>query len=400
MPRAVYLPLILAALAMVATLPGRTHGLGLVTEPLLADLALDRVTFGYLNLWATLIGAAFCLPCGWLIDRIGGRVVLLVVTLGLSAAVLGVARAETGWGDLLLPGLFLLILLTRGLGQSALSVVSLAVMGRTVGRSGFAVGLYSVIVGVGFMAAFSLIRACFRDWHLGWREVWAGISLAVAAFGVVAALLLTRYREVAESADVATTGATLTEALRSPAFWVFAGAMSLYGLVSAGISLFNESILKERGFDRDTFLTITAFSPLIGLAANLATGGLASRVPLHRLLVAAMALMAAALAAYPFVETLEHVYAYAVVWAAAGGMVTVLFFAAWRRGYGTAHLGAIQGAAQMATVLASAVGPALFAEGQRAFGSYVPVFQWTAVAAGLFALAACLAPLPRPESGD
>ena len=27
----------LAALAMVATLPGRTHGLGLITEPLLAD---------------------------------------------------------------------------------------------------------------------------------------------------------------------------------------------------------------------------------------------------------------------------------------------------------------------------------------------------------------------------
>ena len=32
-----------AAAAMVATLPGRTHGLGLVTEPLLADLGVVGV---------------------------------------------------------------------------------------------------------------------------------------------------------------------------------------------------------------------------------------------------------------------------------------------------------------------------------------------------------------------
>jgi hypothetical protein len=34
----------IAALAMVGTLPGRTQRLGLVTEPLIADLHLDRVT--------------------------------------------------------------------------------------------------------------------------------------------------------------------------------------------------------------------------------------------------------------------------------------------------------------------------------------------------------------------
>ncbi len=51
-----------AALAMVATLPGRTQGLGLVTEPLIADLGIDRVSYANVNLWATLLGAALCLP--------------------------------------------------------------------------------------------------------------------------------------------------------------------------------------------------------------------------------------------------------------------------------------------------------------------------------------------------
>src|SRR5690242_83364 len=67
---------IVAAGAMVATLPGRTQGLGLVTEPLLRDLHLGRLEYGTLNLWATLIGAAFCLPVGWLLDRLGTRSVL------------------------------------------------------------------------------------------------------------------------------------------------------------------------------------------------------------------------------------------------------------------------------------------------------------------------------------
>src|SRR6476646_2870665 len=80
-----------AAAAMVATLPGRTHGLGLVTEPLMAELNLGRVPFAALNFWATLIGAAFCLPVGWAIDRVGVRVVLAATLAALGAVVVAMA---------------------------------------------------------------------------------------------------------------------------------------------------------------------------------------------------------------------------------------------------------------------------------------------------------------------
>src|SRR5205807_3464673 len=85
----------IAALAMVGTLPGRTQGLGLVTEPLLADLQIDRVTYATLNLWATLIGALFCLPCGKLVDRWGSRGVLAGVSLALGATVLTMSSASS-----------------------------------------------------------------------------------------------------------------------------------------------------------------------------------------------------------------------------------------------------------------------------------------------------------------
>ena len=64
---------------MVGTLPGRSQGLGLITEPLLRDLGLDRVAFAQLNLWATLAGALFAIGIGRLMDRFGARTVLTVV---------------------------------------------------------------------------------------------------------------------------------------------------------------------------------------------------------------------------------------------------------------------------------------------------------------------------------
>ena len=388
---------VLAAIAMVATLPGRTHGLGLVTEPLLAELHLDRQTYGALNLAATLLGALFCLPCGWLIDRLGLRVVLAGVTAALGSVVVVMSRVPAGPATAWL--LFALVLLTRGFGQSALSVVSLALIGKTAGRrAGPAVGVYSFVTAVGFTAAFKLVEYADQQWKVDWRSLWAGIGVAVLGFAPAALLvrpagLASEEEPVERPAD----GLTLGQALATPAFWVFAVATSWYGLIAAGVSLFNQSILEERGFNRGVFLTITTVTPLIGLASNLATGWVATRWSMPRLLALSMVLLAAALLVFPFVTTLPEVYAYAATMGIAGGMVTVLFFGVWGPAFGPAHLGKIQGAAQMLTVLASAAGPLALSTSKEWTGSYVPLFQGAAVAALALAAVAWFTLLPRRE---
>src|SRR4051794_3470179 len=109
-----------AAAAMVATLPGRTHGLGLITEPLLADLGLGRVPFAALNFWATLIGAVICFPAGWAVDRLGVRLSLSVVLVALGAAVVAMGGVSAGGRtlDLLAPEVFL----GRGVESSSVSI--------------------------------------------------------------------------------------------------------------------------------------------------------------------------------------------------------------------------------------------------------------------------------------
>jgi MFS family permease len=414
-----------AALAMVATLPGRSHGLGVFTEPILCSLSLDRESYGFLNLWATLLGGLFCLPCGWLIDRVGTRAVLTAMTVALGAVVLAMSGVQgddaypltipipgrAAWFSVVfLPGLFLYLLLTRGLGQSGLSVASLSLIGRSAGRrTGLAMGVYACLTSIGFMATFAVLREVVSHRPDDWRPVWAGVGAAVAVAGVLCGLLV---RSRLLDADAAHHGGkedlsgpteaslTLGQALRSPAFWTFSLAISFFGMVSSGIALFNESILAERGFDKKVFLNVTLLGVPVGLAGNLVGGWLATRWPLPRLLALGVGGLALSLAAFPYVEMETQVYLYAAALAAAGGIITVCFFTVWRRGYGPGYLGQIQGAAQMLTVLFSALGPQLFASGQARLGSYLPLFPWLAAVALGLAVAAWLATLPRvsPES--
>ena len=75
-----------------------------------------------LNLWATLIGALFCLPVGWMIDSVGSRAVLTAIFVGFGASLLWFSQAQS-WQEL-----FGALILTRCLGQSALSVASITIV--------------------------------------------------------------------------------------------------------------------------------------------------------------------------------------------------------------------------------------------------------------------------------
>jgi hypothetical protein len=271
-------------------------------------------------------------------------------------------------------------------------------------KPGLAVGVYSFLVSLGFMGAFIALGAAFKSGN-DWRAVWAGIGWSLIGFGVLALILV---REPsAPAGEPAEPGAPANEnsltfgrAIATPVFWVFALATSYYGLVSSGHALFNESLLAERGFSREVYLRVLGFTPPIGLAANLLTGYLATRIRLGVLLSGGMLILAGTLAAFPHVSTLPQVYAYASGMAVAGGVVTVLFFTVWRQAFGPAHLGKIQAPAQLFTVIASSFGPLIFAAGHRAHGYYAPVMQNLAIVAAVFALAALVVPLPRKDIAE
>jgi MFS family permease len=382
----------IAALAMVATLPGRTQGLGLIAEPLMRDFGLERVGFAKLNLWATLIGSLFCLGFGPLLDRFGARFVLTLLAAALGGTVVAMSQ---GHG---LAWLAISLVLARGLGQSALSAASISLVGQWFqSRLAWAMAVYSVVLSLGFMIAFPLVGAAVEK--LGWRPAWFAVGLGILLLAPVTFLLVRRSPENAgvsldAEASTSTGGATLREALSTPAFWVFGVASALYLLVASGIGLFNESILAELGFPRSIYYQTLAVTALTALAGNFLGGWLGQRQAPGHLLGAAMALLAGGLVALPQLRSLAGILLQAVVMGVAGGFVTVIFFTFWSRTFGRRQLGRIQGAAQMLTVVASALGPLVLARCHELTGSYAAIFRWLAAVVGVFALAAVVVRLP------
>ena len=421
--------LMVAAAAMVGSLPGRTQGLGLVTEPLLVDLGIDRVSYATLNFWATLVGAGGALGVGYAVDRLGSRIVLTAVLVALGAVVCFMSLAGS------YAALAVWVTLTRALGQSALSVVSLAIVGHWfVRRIDRAMAAYSVAISVGFMAAFPLVGSAVQAW--GWRPAWMGIGLAIAAGLAPLAMLVVRRNPEAigllpdgddrgrreplattgepgrlkpapptertgssvaagfSRPDIVLAGYTWTAALAMPSFWVFALGTALYGLVASGIGLFNESILAERGFGPGVYYQTLAVTAMTALAGNFLGGWLSPLVPLGRLMAVSLFILAAGVLALPFVSTLTQVMAWASAMGLGGGLVMVLFFSVWGRVFGRLHLGRIQGAAQALTVVASAIGPLLLAWCLDWTGSYTAMFEILAAVIAAVAVAALLVSLP------
>ena len=390
-----------AAGAMVGTLPGRTQGLGLITEPLLRDLGLDRVTYAHVNLWGTLTGALFGIGIGRLMDRFGARSVLTAVTAVLGVIVCAMSQIHS------VPALAVSITLTRGFGQSALSVISIATVGHWfVRRIDAAMAVYSIALSIGFMAAFPAVGWLVQA--RGWRAAWLAVGLSLlCGLAPVCWLVVRRspadlglepdgLREREKVTETSSPGHGGTgdvpwvAAIATPAFWVFGLGTALYGLVASGIGLFNESILAERHFGPDVYYQTLAVTAMTGLGGNFLGGYLAGRIPLGRLLAASLFTLAGGLAILPHVSTFTHVMTWAAAMGIGGGILMVLFFSVWPRFYGRRDLGRIQGSAQALTVVASALGPLLLAVCVTWTGSYAVMFRVLAAivaANGIAALA-------------
>ena len=242
---------------MVGTLPGRTQGLGLITEPLLRDLGVSRVAYAQINLVATLVGALFCLGIGRLIDRAGQP----RRADGHRAR----ARARRAGDE---PGE--LASWPAGGRDVDARVRSERAVDRQPGDgrqvvpppADMAMAIYALAMSIGFMVAFPLVGALVLS--AGWRVAWAASASALCSSfwrrsrgcsidrrpRAIGARSGRRARCTVgrESARSSLAGWTLARRCASPAFWVFALASSAYGLVASGIGLFNESILAERGF--------------------------------------------------------------------------------------------------------------------------------------------------------
>lgn len=381
---------VLAALGMVATLPGRTVGLGLITEPLLRDLAIERTAYANLTFWATILGSTFSFVVGPAIDRFGVRVVLPATALLLGATTAAMGSSVTT------ASLIVFLILSRGFGQSALSTASVTCVGKWfTSRLGIALGVFSALVALGFATAIPLVGELLKS--VEWRSCWTGIGLVIGVLGLVTYFVMPRDAVAAIDIESEESEASTRwrDAMRAPAFWCFAIGTAFYYLVLSGLTLFNEAVIAELGFGNNVFIGAMAAMMGAGLIGNFVYGYLVRTVSVPRLLAANLFLLALVLFAFPWLKSPTRITLHAAAYGIVGGAFAVLFFAGFGKAFGQAHLGKIQGTAQVLGVVSSALGPKLLAETQASTGSFLPLFGWLAPIAIVLAILAWFTPMPK-----
>ena len=373
----------LAALAMVATLPGRTVGLGLITESLISEFGMTRTEYARFNMIATLLGTAGALIAGPLTDRFGIRVTLSGTLILLGCLVMTMSQWMTA------ATVMAFLILTRTVGQSALSTISVTSVGKWfTTRLAIAMGVFSVIVAIGFSVA--IVGAQTQIAIVGWRKVWMTIGLSILILGLLCVALARRGESSQQASEELGNGTVLTlrEALLTPCFWVFAIGMALYGGLIASVSLFNESILQELGFGQETFRYAMAGLMSAGLLGNMIAAWSARRIGLPRVMAVSLAILTIVMLTYDRLQSDWQVITHAGIFGFCGGVFSVLFFTGFGQAFGHTHLGKIQGCAQALAVIASALGPWWLADVQQRLGSY---FSAMTSAAPVFALVAICA---------
>lgn len=369
----------LCAVAFALTAPGQTDGISVFVDPMIDELGLSRSAVSTAYLLATLTSASLMPSAGRIIDRAGSQKSMLTIAIGFSLAIAATAGVR---GFVTLTAAFFFL---RLFGQGSLALVSsTAVAPWFVRRRGFAIGV-TTAVGASVLSLIpigsaAMIRA--TGWRMSWLVLAAIVLIVlvpIAARGIVdrpgdigQEPDGARLTELERSAMADQYGASFSrsEALRTPAFWVLAGAVATTSGIGTGLQFHQISMLGEQGLS--AIEAAANFLPqTVGvLLTTLLVGALTDRVGLRWIIVVGMATQATAMVAVPLIAPGFTALVYGLLLGSAGAIVRTSEAAATPKLYGLRELGSIRGVLRFVGVGSSALGPVVLAVGRELTGSY------------------------------
>ena len=376
--------LAVGAIGCIMTSPGQTYSIAVFIDSFITDLEASRSLVSTLYTVGTL-AASFALPfVGRLLDRRGSRFMIVTVSLflGLACIYMGFIRNAV----MLFLGFFAL----RMLGQGSLSLVSNNVINQWwVRRRGMAMGIAGMTAGVVGFGGFPILI----NWLIpiyGWRMAFMLLGLGVLVIMLPLGSIFIRnrpedfglYPDGANSAfsENSTTGKdlieehwTLSEALRTPSFWIAGAGLASGSMLSTGLIFHLFSIFKDSGLSATVAASV--FLPMAAATGIMHLGGgvLADRVPIRVILTISLLLQALTLIMAPFLHSVELALGFGLILGIRTGLGMVVSNVIWAKFYGRLHLGSITGVTTTIMVASSALGPMPFGVARDLMGSYTVV---------------------------
>lgn len=387
-----------AAAAQFMSGPGQSYSIAAFKDPMRTGLGISETHYSLAYGFATLLSGLSLPFVGHLVDRIGARRVLPVIAALLGAACLWMSHTTT------LPGLYVGFSMVRCLGQGALTLVSMWIVGEWFSKRR---GLAASIAGLGgslSVMIFPLLNS-FLISHFDWRTGWSILAIAVWLVLILPTIVFLRDRP--EDIGLHPDGITPTdlqatppdvvqatgheflpteyswsvgEALRDVTFWRLLSVPAASGMVITGLIFHQVAVLGSRGVKPFWALGLISLQAVVATIFSLPAGWLTDRLAGRHLLSAAMLLLAAASLTLLIMPLPQLAILYAVLLGLHGSILRSTGNVIWLNYYGRTHQGSIRGVMMAVMILAAAVGPLPFAFSIDRFGSYdLPLLFFIAI---------------------
>ena len=375
--------------------------LSVFVVPMTDQLGWSRGLFsGALSLGG-LFAVAVSPIVGWMIDRYGSAVVVALATALMGLCAVGLSLVNHAWMfyALYIPG--------RMLFASPLELgTATAVSNWFVRRRPMALAILGATQGTGLAAMPPVAQVIISGWD--WQMAWLSLGIFTISVGVIPSLMMARRpedmgleldpgpnrsgRAAARRSDVsqptlvavAETNFTVTEAVRTRAFWVLALFSAFGFMAQGGVAVHQVPHYIEGGLPPATAAVMASTFALSQVIGGFLGSNLAHRLPLRYLM--ALTGLSVGLGAIGIGATSTLVWGMAAA-AAFGigiGGLHLLLRLAWADYYGRENLGSIRGLTLPIQISGQAVGPVISGFMFDAWGTYqIPFF--------MFGIGACLA---------
>ena len=284
-------------LANVASSFALASTLSIFLKPLTAELGISRGVFSLLRSGEGMIGAGLAPLLGTVVDRYGGRWLMVIGTIivGIGYFILSHVENFAQFAGIRLT------LVTLGDAMMGYMVINVVISQWFVRRRGRALAFSSM--GVGFAKVCMPIIAASLLVTFGWRQTWFIFGITTMALLVLPALFVIRRTpeemglypdgaaepRVAASSSAAKKSATdfrpfsevlwtRAEAVRTSAFWLLVITFGISSVGVTGLNLHVYSYVTDLGHSAVVAASVMSVIASMQLASPLAWGLLAERI--------------------------------------------------------------------------------------------------------------------------
>ncbi len=329
-------------------------------------------------------------------DRFGPRIVVLI-----GAALLGLGLVLASRASSLLQFQLVYGVVVGIAGGAFFAPLMATVTTWFDEHRSLAVSLVSAGMGVAPMTISPFARWLISAYD--WRFAMLAIGIGAWALMIPTAFLVRRPPSTAGAPSAATAGSsgamTVGDALRSPQFIVLAATFFCCCAAHSGPIFHMVSYAIGCGVPAMAAVSIYSVEGLAGLGGRLLLGVLADRFGAKSVLVAGLLVQSVAIATYLLVHRLDQFYALALVFGTAYGGVMPLYAVIAREYFAPRIMGAVLGAATLASSLGMAFGPLAGGFVFDTLGSYAWLYIGSAaIALAAVAMALAFPPLPSRQA--